>query len=89
MPAFTVQDIVRATQGTLVAGDLGVPITGVSIDSRSLGVGEWVRPAVRLLRLKMHSHLSGPVPVYFIEAVRGSFSEIAHQAEICGWSSIR
>jgi UDP-N-acetylmuramoyl-tripeptide--D-alanyl-D-alanine ligase len=37
---FTVQDIVRATQGALVAGDLGIPVTGVSIDSRSLGVGE-------------------------------------------------
>ena len=30
----------RATQGALVAGDLGVPVTGVSIDSRALGVGE-------------------------------------------------
>ena len=40
MPPFTVQDIVRATQGALVAGDLGIPVTGVSIDSRSLGVGE-------------------------------------------------
>jgi UDP-N-acetylmuramoyl-tripeptide--D-alanyl-D-alanine ligase len=40
VPPFTVQDIVRATQGALVAGDLGIPITGVSIDSRSLGVGE-------------------------------------------------
>jgi UDP-N-acetylmuramoyl-tripeptide--D-alanyl-D-alanine ligase len=38
--AFTVQDIVRATQGALVAGDLGIPVTGVSIDSRTLGVGE-------------------------------------------------
>jgi len=40
MPLFTVQDIVRATRGALVAGDLGVPVTGVSIDSRALGVGE-------------------------------------------------
>jgi UDP-N-acetylmuramoyl-tripeptide--D-alanyl-D-alanine ligase len=40
VPSFTVQDIVRATQGALVAGDLGIPVTGVSIDSRSLGVGE-------------------------------------------------
>jgi UDP-N-acetylmuramoyl-tripeptide--D-alanyl-D-alanine ligase len=37
---FTVQEIVRATQGALVVGDLGVPVTGVSIDSRTLGVGE-------------------------------------------------
>ena len=40
MPLFTVQDIVRASRGALVAGDLGVPVTGVSIDSRALGVGE-------------------------------------------------
>jgi UDP-N-acetylmuramoyl-tripeptide--D-alanyl-D-alanine ligase len=40
MPTFTVQEIVRATQGALVVGDLGVPVTGVSIDSRTLGVGE-------------------------------------------------
>src|SRR5206468_891538 len=39
MPLFTVQDIVRATRGALVAGDLGVPVTGVSIDSRALSVG--------------------------------------------------
>jgi UDP-N-acetylmuramoyl-tripeptide--D-alanyl-D-alanine ligase len=39
-PTFTVQDIVRASQGALVAGDLGIPVTGVSIDSRSLAVGE-------------------------------------------------
>jgi UDP-N-acetylmuramoyl-tripeptide--D-alanyl-D-alanine ligase len=40
MPSFTVQDIVRASQGALVAGDLGVSVSGVSIDSRSLSVGE-------------------------------------------------
>jgi UDP-N-acetylmuramoyl-tripeptide--D-alanyl-D-alanine ligase len=40
MPTLTVQEIVRATQGALVVGDLGVPVTGVSIDSRTLGVGE-------------------------------------------------
>jgi UDP-N-acetylmuramoyl-tripeptide--D-alanyl-D-alanine ligase len=40
MPGFTVQDIVRATEGALVTGDLGVPVTGVSIDSRTLQVGE-------------------------------------------------
>src|SRR5712691_5175135 len=40
MATFTVQEIVRATQGALVVGDLGVPVTGVSIDSRTLGVGE-------------------------------------------------
>ena len=40
MPSLTVQDIVRAAQGALVGGDLGVPVTGVSIDSRTLRVGE-------------------------------------------------
>jgi UDP-N-acetylmuramoyl-tripeptide--D-alanyl-D-alanine ligase len=40
MPAFTVQDVVRATQGALVTGDLSVPVTGVSIDSRTLIVGD-------------------------------------------------
>ncbi len=40
MPAFTVQEIVRATHGALVVGDLAVPVTGVGIDSRALGVGE-------------------------------------------------
>ena len=40
MPAFTVQEIVRATQGALVVGDLAIPVTGVGIDSRALGVGE-------------------------------------------------
>ena len=40
MPAFSVQDIVRATQGALVTGDLSIPVTGVSIDSRTLIVGD-------------------------------------------------
>ena len=40
MLPLTVQDIVRAAQGALVGGDLGVPVTGVSIDSRTLRVGE-------------------------------------------------
>ncbi len=40
MPAFTVQEIVRATRGALVVGDLAVPVSGVGIDSRALGVGE-------------------------------------------------
>jgi UDP-N-acetylmuramoyl-tripeptide--D-alanyl-D-alanine ligase len=37
---FTIEDVVRGTQGALVGGDLGVRATGVSIDSRSLKVGE-------------------------------------------------
>jgi UDP-N-acetylmuramoyl-tripeptide--D-alanyl-D-alanine ligase len=40
MATFSIQELVRATQGALVSGDLGVPVGGVSIDSRSLQVGE-------------------------------------------------
>ena len=36
---FTVEDVVRGSQGALVGGDLGVPVSGVSIDTRTLGVG--------------------------------------------------
>src|SRR5438128_9886607 len=57
MPPFTVQDIVRATRGALVAGDLGVPVTGVSIDSRALGVGEAFF-AIRGHRLVGHAFLA-------------------------------
>jgi UDP-N-acetylmuramoyl-tripeptide--D-alanyl-D-alanine ligase len=53
---FTVQDIVRATQGALVAGDLGIPVTGVSIDSRALAVGEAFF-AIRGHRLDGHGFL--------------------------------
>jgi UDP-N-acetylmuramoyl-tripeptide--D-alanyl-D-alanine ligase len=37
---LTVEDVVRGTRGALVGGDLGVALAGVSIDSRSLRVGE-------------------------------------------------
>ncbi len=57
VPPFTVQDIVRATRGALVAGDLGIPVTGVSIDSRSLGVGEAFF-AIRGHRLDGHAFLA-------------------------------
>ena len=40
MATFTVQDLVRATQGALVVGDLAVPVSSITIDSRALGVGE-------------------------------------------------
>jgi len=40
MASFSVQELVRATEGALVSGDLGVPVAGVSIDSRTLQVGE-------------------------------------------------
>jgi UDP-N-acetylmuramoyl-tripeptide--D-alanyl-D-alanine ligase len=56
-PPFTVQDIVRASQGALVAGDLGIPVTGVSIDSRALGVGEAFF-AIKGHRLDGHAFLT-------------------------------
>src|SRR5215468_6912228 len=56
MPAFTVEDIVRGTQGALLGGDLGVAVTGVSIDSRTLGVGESF-VAIRGERLDGHAFL--------------------------------
>ena len=40
MAQFSIQELVRATEGALVSGDLGVPVAGVSIDSRTLQVGE-------------------------------------------------
>ena len=53
---FTVQDIVRATQGALVGGDLAVPVTGVSIDSRTIAVGEAFF-AIKGHRLDGHAYL--------------------------------
>jgi UDP-N-acetylmuramoyl-tripeptide--D-alanyl-D-alanine ligase len=40
MPSLTIEDVVRGTQGTLVSGDLAVAVTGLSIDTRTLRVGE-------------------------------------------------
>lgn len=40
MALLSVQEVVRTVHGALIGGDLGVPVTGVSIDSRSLEVGE-------------------------------------------------
>jgi UDP-N-acetylmuramoyl-tripeptide--D-alanyl-D-alanine ligase len=57
VPSFTVQEIVRATQGALVVGDLNIPVTGVSIDSRTLGVGEAFF-AIRGHRLDGHVFLA-------------------------------
>ena len=37
MPTVTIEDVVRGTRGALIGGDLGVPVAGVSIDSRTLG----------------------------------------------------
>jgi len=56
MAAFTVEDIVRGTQGALVGGDLGVPVSGVSIDSRTLRLGEAFF-AIRGHQLDGHAYL--------------------------------
>ena len=71
VPPFTVQDIVRATQGALVGGDLGVPVTGVSIDSRSIGVGEAFF-AIKGHRLDGHAYLGEA-------AGRGSACLVVHE----------
>jgi UDP-N-acetylmuramoyl-tripeptide--D-alanyl-D-alanine ligase len=49
-----VLDVVRATQGALVGGDLGVRVRGVSIDSRTVAVGDAFF-AVRGHRLDGHA----------------------------------
>src|SRR5262245_2929638 len=56
MAARTIRDIVRDTQGALVGGDLSVPVSGVSIDSRTLNVGD-VFFAIRGHRLDGHDYL--------------------------------
>lgn len=60
MPAFTVEDIVRGTQGALLGGDLGIAVAGVSIDSRTLGVGDAFF-AIRGDRLDGHAFLRDAV----------------------------
>ena len=60
MPAFTIEDIVRGTRGALLGGDLGIAVGGISIDSRSLAVGE-VFFAVRGERLDGHVFLRDAV----------------------------
>jgi UDP-N-acetylmuramoyl-tripeptide--D-alanyl-D-alanine ligase len=56
LPMFTVEDVVRGTRGALVGGDLSVPVTAVSVDSRTLGVGEAFF-AIRGHRLDGHRFL--------------------------------
>jgi len=56
MRTFSVEDVVRGTRGALIGGDLGVPVAGVSIDSRTLGVGEAFF-AIRGHRLDGHAYL--------------------------------
>src|SRR4030095_14764 len=36
---FTVEDVVRGSQGALVGGDLAIPVSGVAIATRTLGGG--------------------------------------------------
>ncbi|MDP2701911.1 MAG: UDP-N-acetylmuramoyl-tripeptide--D-alanyl-D-alanine ligase, partial [Candidatus Rokubacteria bacterium] len=60
MPAFTIEDIVRGTRGALLGGDLGIAVAGISIDSRSLRVGE-VFFAVRGERQDGHAFLRDAV----------------------------
>jgi UDP-N-acetylmuramoyl-tripeptide--D-alanyl-D-alanine ligase len=56
MPAFIVEDVVRGTRGALVGGDLSVPVSAVSVDSRRLAVGEAFF-AIRGHRLDGHAFL--------------------------------
>jgi UDP-N-acetylmuramoyl-tripeptide--D-alanyl-D-alanine ligase len=70
MPLFTVQDVVRATHGALIGGDLGIPVTGVSIDSRTLSVGEAFF-AIKGHRLDGHAFLSDA-------AARGASCLVVH-----------
>jgi UDP-N-acetylmuramoyl-tripeptide--D-alanyl-D-alanine ligase len=60
MPAFTVEEIVRGTRGALLGGDLGIAVSGVSIDSRTLNVGEAFF-AIRGERLDGHGFLRDAV----------------------------
>ena len=60
MPAFTIGDIVRGTRGALLGGDLGIAVAGISIDSRSLGVGDAFF-AIRGERLDGHGFLRDTV----------------------------
>ena len=60
MPAFTIGDIVRGSRGALIGGDLGIAVAGISIDSRSLGVGEAFF-AIRGERLDGHGFLRDAV----------------------------
>src|SRR5215831_5840151 len=60
MSAFTVEDVVRGTKGALVGGDLTVPVTRVSIDTRTLQVGEAFF-AIRGHQRDGHAYLSEAV----------------------------
>jgi UDP-N-acetylmuramoyl-tripeptide--D-alanyl-D-alanine ligase len=70
MRPFTVRDLVRATHGALVGGDLAVAISGVSIDSRTVAVGDAFF-AIRGHRLDGHRFLADA-------AGRGSACLVVH-----------
>jgi UDP-N-acetylmuramoyl-tripeptide--D-alanyl-D-alanine ligase len=70
VPAFTVADVVRGTKGALVGGDLGVSVSGVSIDTRSLRVGE-VFFAIRGHNTDGHAYLKDA-------AARGAACVVVH-----------
>jgi len=70
MAAFSIQELVRATEGALVSGDLGVPVAGVSIDSRTLQVGEAFFAIVGH-RLDGHAYLTDA-------AARGAACVVVH-----------
>jgi UDP-N-acetylmuramoyl-tripeptide--D-alanyl-D-alanine ligase len=54
---FAVEDVVRGTRGALIGGDLGIGVTGVSIDSRTIAVGEAFF-AIRGHRLDGHAFVT-------------------------------
>jgi UDP-N-acetylmuramoyl-tripeptide--D-alanyl-D-alanine ligase len=56
MMTLTVEDVVRGSQGALIGGDLAVPVAGVSIDSRTLNVGDAFF-AIRGHHLDGHAYL--------------------------------
>jgi len=70
MSLLTVQEVVRALHGALVGGDLGVPVTGVSIDSRSVEGGEAFF-AIRGYRLDGHAFVGDA-------AARGASCLVVH-----------
>jgi UDP-N-acetylmuramoyl-tripeptide--D-alanyl-D-alanine ligase len=70
MTTFTIEQLVRATQGALVGGDLGVRVAGVSIDSRTLSPGD-VFFAIRGHQIDGHRYLSDA-------AARGASCLVVH-----------
>jgi UDP-N-acetylmuramoyl-tripeptide--D-alanyl-D-alanine ligase len=71
MPTFTVADVVRGTQGALIGGDLAVPVTGVSIDTRTLTPGDAFF-AIRGAHLDGHAYLQDA-------AARGASCLVIHE----------